>query len=284
MEVNWNDLRLFLAMARAGRLSLAAKRLAVDATTVSRRLRRLEEALNARLFQRLDGQWILTEAGETCLRHAEKVESATLSLQEAVQQSEQRPAGRVCITAVPTLINNLLMHHVKPLTAAYPDLQIDLKAASHNLEPDRGEADLALRFSRRAAPNLLCRKICQLSYSLYCLKGLEDTDLPWVSYDALYPDLPQAEWIERHRDSREPLQIRVDDAEGLRQATLAGLGKTLLPDYLVRQDPRFHCLSTQPELQRDLWLLLPREHRHLARIEVTVTWLEKVLKRQETAG
>ena len=268
--MNWNDLRYLLAVARGGTLSAAARTLRVDQTTVTRRLAAREQALGAPLFDRTGGQMRPTAAGEEALDRAERVESEVLALQENLTGADSQPQGVVRLTAVPTVINRLLIPNLSGLFQRYPALRIEALADSGNLSLTKREADIALRLARPDTGTAICRRIGALGYSVYGPAGSDPGELPWLTYEDTFLDLPQVRWIAKHGG---PTRLGVGDAESLFQAVRAGLGRTVLPDFMAGLDPRLARLSDGSVLTREIWLLVQPELRTLARISVTIDWL-----------
>ncbi|MEQ9609754.1 MAG: LysR family transcriptional regulator, partial [Kiloniellaceae bacterium] len=141
----WSDLRVVLALSRAGTLSAAAERLGVDQTTVGRRLAALERALEGRLFLRERGALTPTALGEQAVARAEQMEAAMAALEAAASASGAAVAGRVRITAVPILVNQLIVPRLAALLSRFPGLEVEANADSRNLSLSRRETDIALR-------------------------------------------------------------------------------------------------------------------------------------------
>jgi DNA-binding transcriptional LysR family regulator len=145
--MDWNDLRFILTIARAGTLSAAARRLGVNQTTVARRLAAAEAALGTRLFERVGGALHSTESGAAAVTRAARVEQEVYALKHGIGDADADAAGMVRITAVPVLVNQLLIPALPLLYATYPRLRIELAAEPRNLSLTRREADIALRLA-----------------------------------------------------------------------------------------------------------------------------------------
>jgi DNA-binding transcriptional LysR family regulator len=274
---DWNDLRLVLALARGGALSDGARRLGVDPTTASRRLRALERTLGVRVFGRADGRLMPTEAGERMLARAERVEAEVLGLDEEIGGGLARCEGMVRVTAVPVLVNRLILPRLHELLAAHPGLEIEAIAAGENLSFGRREADLALRLARPLIEAALCRRVGTLSYSVYAPAQRDPVDLPWITYDEAHAHLPQARWVAVQGGSA---AVRVKDAEGLLAAVRAGLGKALLPDLAAADDPLLRrACEAEAVLVREIWLLIHPEVQPLRRVRVVTGWLADLCRR-----
>jgi DNA-binding transcriptional LysR family regulator len=287
-DLNWSDLRYLLAVARAGTLSGAARDLAVDDTTVGRRIAALEAALGARLLERTsDGRLRPTEAGAAALSHAERIEREIGALGLTVGGSNERVAGSVRLTSVPLLVDRLLVPALPCIFAAHPALRLELVAEPADLSLTRRQADMALRLARPqgASRSIVTRRVGRLGYAVYGSASLAPPDaeaLPWLTYDEAFAHLPQARWISavlaRQGGRRAPFTL--NDAEGLLEAVAAGLGKTLLPCCIADRDPRLRRLAAPAEPpQRELWLLVHTELRPLARIAAVAGWLAGLLPR-----
>ena len=277
--MEWNDLELALALARCGTLSSGARRLGVDQTTVSRRLKALERALGIGLFQRDAGRLVPTDAGAAILARAERVESEILGLREELSGGVTRCAGLVRLTSVPVIVNRLLLPNMRDLLATHPEMQLELIADGMSLSFSRREADIALRLARPRGGGAVCRRVGTLSYSAYGPAGTDPTTAPWLTYDEAHDDLPQARWVAEHDSGPGTIRVRCNDAEGLLAAARAGLGKVLLPDMVAADDPALAPIPGQERvLTRELWLLVHPDLRPLRRIQVVAAWLAELCR------
>jgi DNA-binding transcriptional LysR family regulator len=252
----------------------------VDETNVARRLSRAETVLGARLLERRDGRLHPTEAGAVLLAHAERIEREVDAVRETVAGADQAATGTVRLTAVPVLINRILIPALPPFLGLHPGLTLELIAEPRNLSLTRREADLALRLARpEQGLGTLVRRIGRLDYRIYGPSGRGWDDLPWITYAEEMAGLPQARWI-REQGRRRPgiAPLLVNDAEAILQAIAAGLGKSLLPSAIAENRPGVAGEpATPPVLSREVWLLLHPDLRDLARIRAVVEWLAATL-------
>lgn len=279
-DIDWNDLRYVLAAARGGTLSGAARRLGIDETTVARRIARIEKRLGTSLFERAAGRLRPTEAGETMLAHAERVETEFGVLEAALTGAHRIAAGSVRLTAVPILINHILVPAAAALQAAHPGLQLELIADARNLSLSRRETDMALRLARPARDMAaIARRVGTLDYGVYARADAVGPGgpegLPWIGYGDEMADLPQAAWIAAaSRGAVAATALKVNDAEPILQAVRAGLGRSLLPCAVAGRDPLLRRLDgPAPALRRELWLMIHPDLRALARIRAVVNWI-----------
>ncbi len=147
--LDWNDLQYVLAVAREGAYAATGQRLRTDPTTVARRVRAIESALHAKLFERsTNGQMRPTEAGEVVIERAEMVEAHIGGLSAVVEGVDGAVSGSVRVTSVPVLVNHVLVPALSTLLARYPDLRIELVADTRDLNLSRRDADIAIRLAR----------------------------------------------------------------------------------------------------------------------------------------
>lgn len=169
-HVAWDDLRLLLAVAHGRSYARAARHLGIDDTTVSRRLRGLERSIGHPLVgRRPDGSAALTPLGMEIARRAERMEAAAREIEEAVGRDRSSPTGAVRLTAVPVIVNRLLVPKLARLAEAAPMVTVEFVPEARDLSLTRREADLALRLARPAAggTRVLARRIGSLAYDGY---------------------------------------------------------------------------------------------------------------------
>lgn len=274
---DWDQLRFLLAMARTGSFSGAARHLGVDATTVARRLRALQDRLRTPLFTRADdGTLRLTPHGRIVTDHAERIEGEVLGIGDAAGTGDGPALGTVRLTTVPILANRLIVPHLPAFLAANPGLGVDLIADPRNLHITRRDADLALRVARPASggDGLWTRRLGLIGYGLFGAAG-QGADRPLVTYGEDWSDLPQARWLEaRVRAGAARAPFRVSDAVTAIEAVAAGLGLTLLPRAIAAGDIRLEEFDPPAALpSREVWIIGHRDQRGLARTRAVVAFL-----------
>ena len=166
-ESDWNDLRSFLAIARAGSLQGAARILGVNHSTVFRRLNALEARLKVRLFDRSARGYGLTGAGEHMLASAERVEDEILGLERRLLGGDVRLAGTLRVTTTDTLAHGLLGPHLRAFQAAYPAIELELVTGNAFFDLSKREADVALRPSRHPGDAMVGRRLGEIAVALY---------------------------------------------------------------------------------------------------------------------
>jgi DNA-binding transcriptional LysR family regulator len=148
MAWQWDDVRFFLAVARAGSLSGAGRAMGVGHVTVGRRITLLEKQLGVTLLNRTPDGFVTTSAGDAILRQCAAMESAAADLERIVGGSDALLAGSVRVTTTEGLAYQLVAPAIAALRETHPELRIDLLVGARSLDIARREADLAVRFAR----------------------------------------------------------------------------------------------------------------------------------------
>jgi DNA-binding transcriptional LysR family regulator len=279
---NWDDLRVFLAVARAGSLSGAARTLGVNHSTVFRRIGVFEETLGVRLFERLPGGYLLTPAGEALRDGALRVEEEIASLSRKVTGQDLRLSGTVRVTTIDMLAFGLLPRHIAGFRAAYPGIEIELVVGNATLNLSRREADVALRVGNTPPETLVGRRVGRLVFALY---GSADyrarrpgPDLAlhdWIGFDSEHEALVRrmAHFLPQARPA-----LRTNSMAAALAAAREGLGVAPLPCGIADLEPDLVQIAPLPDdFTLDLWLLTHEDLRRTARIRVFLDFLAEAL-------
>ncbi len=186
--MDWDDLRIFLAVARAESLSGAGRRLKIDAATVGRRIARLEEAVGAALFAKSPQGYALTGAGARLIPHAERAETALEGASEALSGPDGL-TGQIRLGAPDGCANYLLPQVIARICDANPGLEVQIVALPRVFNLSRREADMAVGVSRPTAGRLTVQKLTDYRLSLAASAG----------YLAAHPPLTRPEDLQAHR-------------------------------------------------------------------------------------
>jgi len=282
--MEWDDLRFFLAVAREGQLARAGGRLGVDATTVGRRLRRLEGALGQTLFEQTKEGQSLTEAGERLLLRAEGMERQAREI-EAAGAAASGPdiTGSIRVSVSEGFGTWFVAHHLPSLAALHPRLGIDLVASSGFLNPSRREADIAILLDRPRKGPLFTRKLTDYALRLYASRDWLErhgpvrtkTELrahPLVGYvpDLLYA--PELRYLTEIDPELEP-RLRSTSINAQYRLVAAGAGIAVLPCFIGDSDTRLVRLLDGVAIRRSFWLVTHADTRRAGRIGAFVDWL-----------
>ncbi len=270
--MNWDDLRFLIELARAGSLAAAARRLAVDQTTVARRLKALEDTLGNRLMERSAGHWQPTPVGAQVLARAEQIARDVDGIARLADPEADAISGCVRLTSVTAIIDGLLIPALPRLYARHPALQLELLASNESLDVARREADIALRLARPRAGDFLMRKLADCAFACYAHPTCP-TDAPWLAYHEALAHTPEMRWLAEHQDAR-PIRLRSDSLHGLARAAAQGLGVAVLPCFVGDAEPGLARRSALL-LSREVWMLIHPDARRLARVNAVAAWLEE---------
>jgi len=286
-DFDWDDLRYFLAVVRAGGLTGAAQALRVNHSTVYRRIGGLEEAVGARLFDRQPRGYALTAAGEEMREVATRIEEDVLALRRRVVGRDAALHGTVRLTTVDELAT-LLAPRLLAFHRAYPGIALEVEGEVRHASLSRREADVALRPGRRPTePDVGARRLCGLATALYASAAYvegpggpvdpEDLgDHALVTFDGSLPG-PLTEALLR-RSAQPRVVFRANNMLGILAAARAGFGVALLPCFLgdcAAELVRVGAPAVDPET--GVWLLVHADLRQTARVRAFVDFLAETV-------
>lgn len=283
MRFDWDDLRFFLAIARAGTLAGAARTLGVNHSTVFRRLNAMEAGLQARLFERLPEGYEPTPAGEALWRRAERVEEEAQAIEREVSGQDIRLSGRVRLTTTDTLANGFLAPLFRDFGERYPGIELELLVVGTFLDLARREADVAIRPTPAPPENLIGRNLGSIRWGIYGARDylrqrppLTEPSRPeghrFIGGSELIGHLAAIRWLDE-RVPASDIALRTNSIVAAMGAARAGGGLAVLPHYMARQERELQCvLAIGPEVATDLWLLIHPDLRHSARIRAFMTF------------
>jgi DNA-binding transcriptional LysR family regulator len=236
-NLDWNDVRMFLALCRARTVGSAAATLGIDASTVSRRLVALEAAMDASLFDRGRDGVSPTKAAEDLLPVAEEIEQAMLRFMNATELLEREVSGLVRITCPADVAEVVVVPFLRELFTRHPALSLELTPGEALLDLTRREADIALRTVRPTRGDLLVTKLAALRWVAAASPELARElgtirawpDAPWITWGERLAQIPPARWLEGHAKGVTPI-LRSDSLRVQLSAVSTGVGAALLPE------------------------------------------------------
>lgn len=244
----WEDVRYFLAVVRAASFSGAARALATDQSTVSRRIASLEADLGRALFERGARAVRRTPHGDALVDSALAVERAVLALEDSARRTEELPRGKVRIALTEGLAQHVVVPRILPsLFAEYPALTIFLRTSDEVADLERHEADIALRFFRPAKGELVGQRVARLDLAILvskkrraALAKIAPHDLPWTSYVLDRADTPESRALARLGVTP---KLECSSVETQLAAVRAGIGVAIAPRMLLEVLPDLAVLS-----------------------------------------
>jgi DNA-binding transcriptional LysR family regulator len=286
----WDDVRFFLAVARERSLSAAGRGLSVGHVTVGRRISLLEKRLGVKLFHRTPDGLAITSAGQAILRQSSAMEAAALDLERVAAGRDSLIAGGVRLTATEALTRRILVPAIVELCESHPGLQVDVVTSVRSLDIARREADLAVRLARPSNPDLICRKLGEVGYSLYASRpylarrGTPVRGQGLAGHDLItFTGAPSATSPFFMGESLEGAQVsmRCDNPLIQLEAAVKGAGIAELACFLGDDSPGvIRIWPRERPILRPVWLIVHQDLRRSARIKVVSAAIVNAFRRE----
>jgi len=290
---NWDDLRMFAAIAAEGSLSAAARRLKLSQPTMGRRLHALEERMGAKLLERTGagpgGHYVLTPKGAELLPLVERMVEAGEAIERARPDFAEDATGAVRVASGPMTIR-FIARRLPELLDAVPGIEIELCSSYSPINLSRREADIALRNRRPEEGRLAMRALPQPSFAVFGAK----TYVAWHPVAATTARYEECRWIgfddtRGHSDSllwltakigRAP-HVRCSNASAILDALIAGAGLAVLPCFLGAEEPALMQLTAPiDDLDREgLWLVLHEDMLNRPRVRLVADRIAALFQR-----
>lgn len=281
--MNWDDIRIFLAVARTGQILAAARRLGVNHATVARRLSALEDSVGTRLFDRSTSGCVLTDAGSRFFERAERIEAEALAAQADLDGGTAGISGTVRIGAPDGFGVAYLAPRLGRLTARHPGLTVQLVPVPRSFSLSRREADIAVTIDRPETGRLVAGKLVDYTLGLYASTGyladrgtptspddLSAHDLIGYVEDLLYsPSLNYGAEITRDWSAR----FEIASALGQTEAVRSGAGIGILHDFIARDNRDLVAVLPEIKIRRAYWMVSHESSRPLRHISAVQDFL-----------
>ena len=281
--MNWDDVRIFLAVARAGQILGAARRLELNHATVSRRIAALERALGTKLFRRLTTGSELTTEGERFLTVAERIEADMIAARAEIVGEGDDVSGVVRIGAPDGFGVSFLASRLGVLTEQYPNLAIQLVPVPRSFSLSRREADIAITVERPTEGRLIAGKLVDYSLSLYASKDyLKRHGMPQSIADLKHhrligyvADLLISLSLDYGPEIMPDWQANfaVSSALGQVEAVRSGAGVGILHSYIARVHDDLVLVPVAPPIRRAYWLVYHETVRPLRRVQIVSSFI-----------
>lgn len=289
--MNWDDIRIFLAIARTGQILAAAKRLGVNHATVARRLTSLEDSLGTRLFDRSTSGCLLTEAGSRFFDRAERMEAEAVAAEADLGGDTPEIAGTVRIGAPDGFGVAYLAPRLGKLTDKHPGLTVQLVPVARSFSLSRREADIAVTIDRPETGRLVAGKLVDYALGLYASRAyLQERGTPTSATDLSAHDLigyvedllysPQLNYgTEFTKDWTARFEIA--SALGQTEAVRGGAGIGILHDFIAREDSDFVAVLPKLKLHRSYWMVTHESSRPLRHVAAVQDFLRDQVARDK---
>lgn len=280
---DWDDIRVFDALARNGSLAAAARELNVNHATVSRRIAALEAALRLPLIQRLARSTPLTAQGESLAQLAADMSRTALAIDRQSRAQSTAVIGDVSISLPPALASDFLAERLPALKALHPGLAITLKATSSVSSLERGETDIAIRLIRPDGRAQFARRLGVMRLGLFAspdMAAVSPEDWRFILSAEDQTALPHQAWLARYRGDR-PLAMRSSDVHSQIAAARAGLGVAALPFFMAFNTDLVQVDADAAVPSRAIWLVVHDGVRKAPAIRATTAWIAEVFAASE---
>jgi len=281
--MNWDDMKVFLAIAACGGLKKAATQLGVHHTSVARRIKAFESDLGVKLFDRLPSGYALTQAGESLYQSAQTIRQEFNAIESELSGKDLRLEGDICLTVPHGFALNLLMPDLQEFIEHYPglNLKIDMRYSMSDLA--NREADVAIRLVNEPADSLAGRRVCKTHWAAYASENYlashdpnkHPTECHWLGWGKAHNHLSWAQ-----KELFPDIPVRGDMYSDVLQlaAVKQDFGIASLPCFIGDQTPGVRRVTDADSVARDwIWILSHKDMASNARVRVLVDFLYQAL-------
>lgn len=285
-ELDWNDVKIFLALFRGRSVRQAADDLGQSHSTVSRHLTDLETSLGAVLFTRSREGLLATSMAEQIVERAERVEAEVLGLERQAANLDTVLSGEIHVTSPPLLSQHLIMPHLAKFAAEYPEIDISLNSTYAIDDLMKGASDVALRSQFNPNDNLVGRRLPNFVERAYAAPAYlakhwfdgNQTDASWIGRGAVDP---QPKWVAEGPYPDAKLRHSFPDLHDQALAAVAGFGMASLPCILGDTTAGLvRVPNTGPLSARPVWVLTHPDLKTSVRIRTFTRFLVAALNEQ----
>jgi DNA-binding transcriptional LysR family regulator len=274
--VDWDDLKVLLALSRKGSARGAAQTLGVSNSTVTRRLDDMENRLHSRLFDRTPDGYRLTAAGEQMVPTAEQVEELVMAAERKVTGGDQELEGVIRLTVPPASSMGFIMKRLATFAEQYPGIELEINSSLDTLDLSRREADIAIRVMPAGVSPpeyLFGRHLSALTASTYVHKSLLNPDHPedvsHLNWIGKAPEDQKEDWLVNTDHPEQPVRHAIVDVNLLLEALLARMGMAYMPCFSSHTSRAIvRVPGARIVHHSDLWVLSHKDLRLSARMRV----------------
>ena len=289
---NWDDIRVFLAVARQGGFAPAAQNLGINHTTVARRLSNLEAALHTRLVNRTPTGATLTPAGENFLYHAERMENEALAAEQRVYTTDGSVSGKVRLATREGVGAWLICPKVAQLRRRHPELNLELVSEARTISLLKRDADITISLQYPQQDRVIVQKLTDYRLGLFAspeylreygsigsVEELSNRDVIWYLDD--FVDIAEQRYMQRIvANSR--AGFRATNILAQYTALVAGMGVGIIPVYQAGQDPGLvRVLPDQVEEMRTYWLSVHPDAQALPNVRTVIDFVLDIIREKK---
>ncbi len=279
--MNWDDLRFFLALARARTVSAAGRDLQVKHTTVSRRIKALEHGLGTRLFDHLPDGYAMTPAGENLYQNALIMEEQAHAVDRQVFGLDAQLKGNLVLTASHDVFSRLVIPQLGMFRKAYPGIELQLLSSTGLADLSARQADIALRLTPKPPDYLIGKQVMPLGIGIYASRQYLENN-PQPNHLVLWNDeLEKPEWAQQNFPEADVV-IRANDVTTLLACLNNNMGVTMLPCYIGETAAELYRLDLPLAISTwGVWVLSHVDLRATARVRACREFLVDIIEQQQ---
>lgn len=289
---NWNDLESFITLSRTGKLNLSSKKLKIEPTTISRRILRLEQQLEIKLFVRSNNFYSLTDNGQKLLKYAERIETETLSIGENFSNKNLNVSGTVRIAVPEGLGVEVFSLYLKKFYKIHPEIEIELLADTKVRNMSTREIDISIVFSRPQKGKLISKKLTGYQLKLYgskeyiennkSIRSIKDlNEHKFISYiDDLigYPELKNL--LDLNKNIK--IVFRSNSLKAQLNAVRQGIGISLLHTFIARKENDLEViLENSISINKEYWVVIHEDLIKLKRVRVVLEFFSEIIRQEK---
>lgn len=280
--MDWDNLKIFLAIARSGSVRSAANQLKINQSTVSRRITAFEKSLGSDLFVKLPSGYLITPAGEQILANVERIESEVFSIDRLLFNQQPELSGSLKIALPVPLANHMLMSDMARFAKKYPGIRLDLIISGSVANLSKRETDVAIRIIKigdTPPPYLIGRKLVTYAEATYVARAEKDHNKSWLGHCETEI---QPQWLKQSDFPEVNITHSVDNLMTRMQAVKAGLGMGIFPCCFGDLDPDLVRVTPSKLLPgKEIWLLTHVDLKNTPRVRVFLDFIREVFEQKK---
>ena len=283
--MNWDDMKVFLAIANSGGLKKAAAKLKIHHTSVARRIKLFESELGVKLFDRLPSGYSLTQAGESLFSSAQLINQEFNSIEADLLGKDVRLAGDICLTIPHGFALHLLMPDLHEFMALYPDVMLKIHMAYTVSDLANREADVAVRLVNNPVDSLSGRRVAKVHWAAYAsdeyLRTHDLTHQPeachWLGWGEADRHL---NWPWKMNYPEIPVKGNIYSDVLQLEAIQQNIGIASLPCFMGDNAAGISRIANLEPVAKDwVWVLAHKDMATNARVRILIDFIYKSLKK-----
>jgi DNA-binding transcriptional LysR family regulator len=291
-HIHISDIQVFLAVAQSGSLVTASRKLGTNHSTAFRWLKRFEEQIGHKLFDRSNNHYVLSETGHIILPIAETIASEITSLSMLADSLDSHLVGEVKVTSADALVLGYFPQIIQRFYQQYPGITINLSSQNHFANLSKREADIAIRPTHTLTGNMIGRKAASMVFGLYASpEYIDKYGMPNVDnrgkghllcdYDTTLSHLYAAQWVTENMSNADVV-IKLTSTVSLAEFAKAGMGVAALPCFLADTDKNLvKVIGFDSGVASDIWVLTHPDLRHSPKIRAVLDFMFDEIRRDE---